>query len=215
MEWELSIQDERMKHRVMTVRGEASITVQPDMATIQLEVVTKDEQVSKAKEENAQIMSQVINALLELGISKENIQTSFYTIQPIYDYKDGEQVFRGYEVRNSVTVKIQDINQAGQVIDIAVKNGVNQVSGIEFTVQHSEAYYRRALSQSLNDALFKAHTLAETMKVSYDQIPVKITELSDQPPAVYKTYALEVSTTTPIEPGQIIINASIEGQFNY
>lgn len=116
---------------MMTVTGNASLPFDPDKVTIQLGVVTENEQLSQAQQESASKMNQVIQSLLQLGIPRENIQTTAYNINPMYDYIDGKQEFRGYQVSNSITVQMISIDQAGKVIDVAVQNDVNQVSNIQ------------------------------------------------------------------------------------
>lgn len=200
----------------MTVTGNGSVSIEPNIAKIQLEVMTEAKQVSEAQRDNAKIMNQVITGLLQLGIPRENMQTTGYSIHPIYDFVDGEQIFRGYQVINTITIQIIGIDQTGNVIDVAVQNGVNRVSNIEFTAQNMDVHYRQALSEALKNALHKAHTLAETMKVKYDQIPIKIVELSNHTQTSFKTFStLETNESTPIEPGQIVINASVEAMFQY
>lgn len=202
--------------RQMTVTGNGSIAVEPDTSQIQLEVLTQNEILSQAQQENADTMNQVIQALLQLGIPEENIQTTGFNIHPMYDYIDGEQVFRGYEVVNTITVQIKEIDQTGVVIDTAVQNGVNRVSNIQFTIENEQIHYRQALSTALINASEKAQTIARTMQLQLDPIPIKIVEILNEPPVVYKTFAAaESNTTTPISPGQIQINAVVRVKFRY
>lgn len=202
--------------RVMTVNGEAVVRVAPDTVSMQLEVMTENKILSQAQQENANKMNQVIQALLQAGIPRENIQTSAYDIAPKYDYVEGSQVFRGYEVTNSITVKMKAINQAGRIVDLAVENGVNRVSNFQFSIENKEDVYRRALSNALTDGLAKAQTIANTLNVHLDPAPVKIVEESIEPPHIFHTFAATAeSTATPIEPGQIMIRASVEEQFRY
>jgi uncharacterized protein YggE len=202
--------------RIMTVTGIGSISIAPDIVQIQLEVKTESKQLSQAQQENAELMNLVIESLLELGIARENIQTVSYNISPQYDYVEGRQVFRGYEVINSVDVKIKNIEQAGTIIDTAVRNGVNQVSNIRFTVENEQIPYQEALSLALKNALAKAQTIANTIHLKIDPHPVKIVEIMKEEPILYRSFAAsEVSATTPIEPGQINIKATVEVQFQY
>ena len=143
----------RRQRRVMTVTGIGNISVAPDTVQIQLEVRTENRQLSRAQQENAQLMSQVIESLLEVGIGRENIRTVSYNIVPQYDYVEGRQTFRGYEVINAIAVKTINIEQAGKIIDTAVQNGANQVSNIHFTVANEQAYYQQALSRALENAV--------------------------------------------------------------
>lgn len=206
----------RRQHRVMTVTGIGSLSVAPDTAQIQLEVITENKLLNIAQQENAYLMNQVIESLLKLGIARENIQTVSYNILPQYDYIEGEQVFRGYEVVNAITVKIKDINQVGNVIDVAVQNGANRVSNIQFTVEDEQLYYQKALSLALKNALAKAQTIAETIQLQLDPHPIKITEELRTEPIVYRSFsAKEMAATTPIEQGQITINATVTVEFQY
>ena len=204
------------KRRVMTVIGIGNQSVAPDIANIQLEVSTENMELTQAQQENATIMSQVIQALLNLGINREDIKTASYNIIPQYDYIEGRQVFRGYQVINAITVKITNIEQVGNVIDVAVQNGANRVSNIQFTVDKEELEYQKALSLALQNALVKAQTIANTMQLQLDPTPIKIVEEFREAPIPYQRFAaVETAASTPIEPGQITINATVNVQFQY
>ena len=131
--------------REINVTGNGEIDAQPDYVQIQIEVRTEGQDASVAQQENAFIMNRVIGSLLELNIPREAIQTTAYTISPNYDYIEGRQVFRGYEVQNAITVKIMDISQAGTVIDTAIRNGANHVSSIQFKIEDSDAFIKQPL----------------------------------------------------------------------
>jgi uncharacterized protein len=201
----------------MTVTGNGEIDAQPDYVEIQIEVRTQGEDVGQAQQQNAAIMNRVINSLLALNIPRENIQTTVYTISPNYDYIEGRQVFRGYEVQNAITVKITDISQAGLVIDTAIQNGANHVSAIQFKIEDSDAYYQTALNLALVNAIAKAKSMAETMHVPLQPIPIEIMEESQNvTPILYKSVQLSnQELSTPIEQGRITITASVRVKFRY
>lgn len=203
--------------REMTVTGNGEIIAQPDYVQIQIEVRTEGKDVSLAQQENARIMNRVIESLLALTIPREAIQTTAYTISPNYDYIEGRQVFRGYEVQNAITVKITDISQAGTVIDTAIQNGANHVSAIQFKIEDSDAYYQRALNLALINAIAKAKSMAETMRVPLQPIPIEIVEESQNiTPVPYKLAQLSNQEfATPIEQGTISINASVQVKFQF
>ncbi|WP_102693337.1 SIMPL domain-containing protein [Rummeliibacillus pycnus] len=202
--------------RVITVIGNGKITAIPNYVQLQIEVLTNGKEVSTASQENAAIMNRVIQSLLALGISREDIQTAAYTITPTYDYFDGKQVFRGYEVMNAITVKVRDINQVGTVIDTAVKNGANRVSGIQFKIDHVDDYYQQALSLALRDAQMKANTIAETMHLHVPPQPIEVIEENTVEPVLYKTAAMASQNfATPIEQGLITISAALRVKFQF
>ncbi|HEX6594735.1 MAG TPA: SIMPL domain-containing protein [Bacillota bacterium] len=202
--------------RVMTVSGKGSIAIEPNRFRVQLDVRTESAQLSEAQKENASMMNNVIQAIVQLGIAQEQIQTASYRIQPRYDYVDGKQLFRHYEVVHAIAVEMTNVQGAGRVIDVAVQHGVNQVSNLEFTLTDASRYYQQALRRALEDARIKAQTIAESMELILHVTPIKIVELTTEPTASVQTLAVkEAGFTTPIEPGQIIIRARVEMQFQY
>ncbi|MEC5425702.1 SIMPL domain-containing protein [Virgibacillus sp. C22-A2] len=209
--------DQPQQHQIITVTGEGNISIQPNLVNIQLAVVNEDESLSKAQQENAAVMSQVIQSLLALEIPRENIRTTSYNINPRYDYVDGRQIFRAYQITNEINVEIGEIDQAGTVIDTAVQNGINRVGNIQFTVEERQVYYQQALRAALDNALAKAQAIAQAMQLNLDPTPVRIIERAPSMPDTFiaMTTTADESFTTPIEPGQIIIRASVETQFQY
>ena len=202
--------------REMTVTGNGEIVAKPDYVQIQIEVRTEGKEVSAAQQENAVIMNRVIASLVALNIPREAIQTTAYTISPNYDYIEGRQVFRGYEVQNAITVKITDISQVGTVIDTAVENGANHVSAIQFKIDDSDAYYRQALQLALIDAQGKAKSMADTMHLPLQMLPIEILEETIAPPIAYKSLQLSnEQSITPIEQGMITVNATVRVKFRF
>jgi uncharacterized protein YggE len=203
----------RHHRRIMTVTGIGNVSIAPDIVRIQLEVITENKQLQRAQQENASVMSGVIESLVALGIDRNNIQTVSYNITPQYDYIEGEQRFRGYQVTNAIMVQTTNIQQIGAIIDTAVQNGANRVSNIQFTVADEPKYYQQALSLALENAVAKAETIARTMQLQLEPQPIRIVEEISGQPVAYRALASEVST--PIEQGQVSIHAKVEVQFEY
>lgn len=202
---------------MITVNGNGEISVVPNYAEIRIEVVKQSKELGEAQSQNAQVMNQVISALLVLGINRDDIQTSAFNIFPQYDYIDGRQVFRGYEVTNALTVKIRDISKVGLVIDTAVKNGANRISSLVFKLDQENKYYQQALQLALFNAVEKARVIAETLRLPIHPLPIEIIEESvETPPIMYRAVAMsQESFQTPIEQGTISINAKVLVRFEY
>lgn len=203
--------------RTLTVTGSGKVISQPNHVQIQIEVDTAGKEVSGAQQKNAAVMNQVIEAILGLNIPKENIQTAAYTITPIYNYTEGKQILEGYQISNAITVKISDVSQAGTVIDTAVQNGANRISSLQFAIENPDFYYQQALSLALQNAKKKARTIADTMQLSLHPQPIVILEISSaSPPVLYKSAAAaEQFASTPIEQGEITIDATVKVTFQY
>ncbi|KHE71532.1 SIMPL domain-containing protein [Halobacillus sp. BBL2006] len=204
--------------RLITVNGMGKVAARPNAATLKFGVETNDPELQVAQQSNANIISQITQALIQAGVPEHNIQTADYYIFPEYDYVDGKQQFRGYKVTHILSVTVEDISQTGAIIDLAVAQGANRVSNIEFTLKNPEKYYQEALRIALGQALAHAQTIANTMQLNLDQTPVRIIErgISNVSP-VRPTPKAEMmgAAATPIEPGEQEITAKVEAQFQY
>ncbi|SHM72818.1 SIMPL domain-containing protein [Gracilibacillus kekensis] len=207
----------QISNRNVKVYGTGKILVEPDAAEVHMGVVTQNLEATIAQQENARIVQQVIQSLEELGIPKENIQTTDYSIFPQYDYVNNLQQFKGYQVTNMLAVTVS-INLIGEVIDTAIANGINRMTDITFAVTNQEAYYQRALQLALYNAYNKAETISQTLRASLDPTPVTTLEQPTmQPPTPYKLVSgteMVGGIATPIEPGRIEIEARIEICYN-
>lgn len=204
---------------MMTVNGTGKVAARPDVAILSFGVETNNRELKEAQQSNAETISQITQSLIQAGISEENIQTADYYIFPEYDYVDGKQQFRGYQVTHILSVRVEDINQTGAIVDLAVSNGANRVSNIQFTLKNPEQYYQEALRIALGQALAHAQTIANTMRLNLEQTPIRMIEKGGSETAPIRPYpkaeVMSAAALTPIEPGQQEIVARVEAQFQY
>lgn len=205
------------KDQIKTIRvnGKAKIAVEPDTVIVRMDVHTEALSLTQAQQENAQRMEKVIHSLLNLGIRQEDMQTTAFTIQPMYDYVENKQVFRGFEVKNELTVSFDEAEAAGKIVDTAVEHGINHVSEIRFSTENHTYFYKQAVIMALEDAVSIAFAMAEKMQLQLDPYPIKIDEISNKPQMQGQTFSLAYKDTTPIEPGRIVISAGVQVVFQY
>lgn len=207
----------RNGQNIMELTGEGTVSAAPDMSIITLGVNSENPNLTNAQQENNQATTRVIQSLISLGISKEDIKTADYRIEPVYDYESGKQILRGYHVVHLLQVQNNRIEQTGLIVDTAVKNGANTVTNIEFKVKNPQVYYSQALALALNDAKFKAAELTREMGVKLNEVPLSIHEVSQTSPIIplQTTLFAKSEAATPIQPGKLKITASIQAKFCY
>lgn len=205
----------------ITVNGTSSITVTPTIAYVTLGVATFHKDVVTAQTSNAEKMDAVYKALSALGIPKDKIKTVSYQINARYDYKDNISVLAGYDVLNAVQVTVTDLAKVSKVLDMTVKQGINQSNSISFSITDAErdATYLKALANAVANAKVKAGALASAAGVSIGK-PAQITESSSSAiyPPVYGMgdYAARAeSVATPISGGELKVEASVNVVYNY
>lgn len=210
------IKKDKKDDYILELEGKGTVKVKPDIATVTLGVITENEELEVAKLENGRKVEKTLEALKEIGIDEDDLQTETFSIEPQYDYVDRKKIFRGYKVTNKLTITIRDLEQIGQIIDTAVDSGANIVENIKFSLSEPEIYYNESLNLAIMNAIEKAESIEDTLKVKVYKIPIKITEESyGYAYPVERTYMEAVDTTTIIESGQLEITARINAVFNY
>ena len=200
----------------LKILGKGEVYVKPDMAEVIIGFTTENLQLEIAQEENAKIMTGVINSIMELGVLPKDIQTLDYNIRANYDYSEGKQIFRGYEVVNNLKITVTDINSIGQIIDTAVRSGANNVRGMNFIVSDESVHYYEALGLAIEDAQNKGIIIANKLDVQLNITPIQITEKFTQNIVPLQTMIFKAANaSTPIEAGKNRISAEIEVVFLY
>lgn len=192
------------------VQGDGKVEAAPDQAVAVLGALTEGPVLQTVQNENAQIVAHIIESILKLNIPKENVQTNDFRIEIQYDYKDGEQIFRGYKVTHLLQITIDIVEETGIVIDTAVSSGANTVTSVQFTLADPAPYENEALSLAVRNARQKAETIAAALRVNLAAVPSQVQELPRAAELLPFTAALKMqSAATPIEPGQLNIAASV------
>ena len=141
------------------VNGEGSVTVQPDYAQVTTGVTTRAKTVKEATEANTKLILLIIAALQDSGIEQKDIQTSRFSVQPVYapPQPNTEPKFSGFSVSNQITITIRQIATVGTVLDRVIAAGATDVGGVEFL--HSDL--SKALDQAREAAVADARRKAE------------------------------------------------------
>ncbi|GAA5097376.1 SIMPL domain-containing protein [Bartonella acomydis] len=166
-----------MKNATITVTATGESQAAPDMAIINLSVVTDDKTAQKALAENNKSMNDIVNAFKNSGIKANDLQTSGLSIYQSHPDKHHEKKNNEklYHVSNSLTVRIRDISNAGKIFDQAMALGINSVNGITFTNADTKPLYQEARKKAIAEAIEKAKTIAQAADVKLG----KITEINE------------------------------------
>jgi uncharacterized protein len=166
--------------------GTSTTEVRPDQVSVTVGVETNGTTAQQAVSQNANLTAQVIAAVRGLGINENRIETSSFSVSPIYEPRqplqqcieiyppppgcETDQEIIGYRTTNTVTTTLDvpflrmlaqatpDLN-AGQVIDAAIEAGANRIDAVVFFVsQNRQQELRDTL---INDAIANARQRAD------------------------------------------------------
>ncbi|MEK7665278.1 MAG: SIMPL domain-containing protein [Patescibacteria group bacterium] len=189
----------------MTFEGEATVTASPDVATVTVAVDNTAEDVTSAQTSNSETMNLLLEKVKALGISADDIQTSYYNVYEATEWDGEAYVSIGWTVSNSITIKIRDNALVSSVLDTAGQNGATSISGPSFELEDTDSLKERARVLAIADAQEKALTLSQTLGVELDTV-VGYSEWTDSSdPYMLRSYAESAyggSTSSPeIEAG--------------
>ena len=204
----------------ITSSATGEVLVTPDRAEISLSVQTENANLKVAQAGNAKIMNDVMSALESAGVPKEQLKTTGYSIYPVYEDNSNNlfsKKVRMYRVTNTLVITLTDISRAGEVIDIAVGSGANEVNYISFMLapETEQAYRSIALTKAVQQTRADANAAAAAMGVNVTGVKDAVIG-SSLPPVVYDTTrSMKVSgggapaMPTPITPGDVTVSASV------
>lgn len=160
--------------------GKGEVFATADIATFNFSVTEEAATTAKAQEMSAEKINKALTYLKDQGIEDKDIKTNNYNVYPRYEWRDttiggrwvqnGERVLVGYEVSQSVTVKVREIDNAGTLLSGIGEIGVNNISGLTFSIDDEDALNREARKLAIEDAQAKAEQLASDLGVKLVRI---------------------------------------------
>jgi uncharacterized protein YggE len=156
----------------LPVTGKGEILIMPDIASFNFSIIESGANVGEAQKKATAKNNDIIEYLKEKGLEPRDIKTTGYNAYPKYEYvaASGEQNLIGYEVNQTVTVKVRDADMAGDLLSEVGNRGVSNVSGLTFTVDDEDTLKRQARDQAIEDAKEQAVKLSEQLGVRLGKI---------------------------------------------
>jgi uncharacterized protein YggE len=199
--------------RLLSVSGEGEVKAKPDQAMLSAGVVMQGKTAADALAANSRAMNTVFATLKRLGIPDRSIQTSSFSVNPQYPEYNSREPRRivSYQVSNTVSVTVEDLDKLGPALDALVSSGANSLGDIAFTIRDPKPLMAQARDAAVKDAMAKAETLARAAGVSLGPI-VAINEGVIAPPQpLYRTMNMAAAPAAPppISAGESTVSANV------
>lgn len=161
----------------ITVSGSGIVYAKPELALVNFSVITEGKTVAEVMSENTEKMNRVIDSMKEQGIEEKDLKTASFNIYPRYEWHDvefssGKRVLAGYELTQTLEVKIRNMEKISSIIETGTSAGANQVGDLQFTVddEKEEELKKEARKKAIDSAKNKAGELAEQLGVKLVRI---------------------------------------------
>jgi len=194
-----------------------SVETRPDIATFSTGVQTMAATASEAVRANNVQMASVVARLKKLGIADRDIQTTQINLNQQFDYRDGKQIFMGYQASNMVNAKLRDLKKLGTFLDALAVDGATNFNGPVFGIDDDSKFRAAARDEVWASALARAKNMAR--KAGYSDVRVLRVEETDNnvgnyPPMPMVARTMDASEkTTPISPGELSVGATMSFTF--
>lgn len=198
----------------LTVHGHAEMQVKPDVAYVDVGVVTQSEDSTKAVQDNAKRATALVKAVKDAGIADKDVHSQFYAVQPQYDYNPSPARLTGYQVTNNFRITVRDLTKVGDVIDKATQAGGNQVNNVSFDLGDRTQAESDALAKAVTSAKSKAAVMAQAAGVTLGRL-LSLSDMSTPTvqPYVMRPQAMMMKAadapSTPIESQDISVTTDV------
>jgi uncharacterized protein len=204
--------------QIVSVYGTATVHVAPNLATITIGVVTQNKDALHAQQENAERSADVIKAVKGVSDPGLEVSTGGYAITVQHPIKGDVQTteITGYEVTNSISVKLRDLSKVGEALDQATRAGANSVNNVSFGLQDDQVTRREALSAATVDAVARVQAIVRGLNPN-DTSPARFRIIDVSEPGLEYTPLRKTdqirtfapATSTPIEAGNLDVTATV------
>ena len=160
--------------RTITTFGVGVATVTPDQAKIQMQLQAENKNSATAKSLVDKQFNQLLAALEDVGLSKENLIAGRVRLNPQYSYKNQKQQFIGYRAVRNTTITIENLDSLSQVIDTSLTAGVMQIGNISFEVSNK----KRVQDKTRQLAIDNSKALAQSLATAYGAKLGRIMQIS-------------------------------------
>lgn len=195
---------------VITVTGEGTVQVTPDMATIALGVTTDGASAAEAMAANSKALQAVIDRLKSAGIEDRDLQTSNLSLNPNWVGYDAGQTpkIAGYVASNMLSVRVRALDKLGSVLDASITDGANTLNGITFDLAAPRPAQDEARKAAVADAKARAELLAAAAGVKLGKIEA-ISEAAGYGTPMPMFRDEKSAAAVPVASGQIGMTASV------
>jgi uncharacterized protein YggE len=212
--WPVRAQVAAAQPPAIVTNAEAHSDVQADRATILVSVETHAPTAAAAGQDNARRTKSTLDTLRAMGLTREQLGTFGYTVQPEYT----RQVVSGYVARNTVRVDIRKVDDVGRLIDAALAGGATSIGSLQFMASNADSARRDALARATVQAKADAEALARAAGGTLGSL-LELTGTGDSGPrpVMYAARGMAgaVATPTPIDAGPITISVSVNARWQF
>ena len=215
-----SLGHEEVHSRWISVKGRGVVESAPDLAILQFGVVSVAKTAQLATDSNNRSMEKILENLHREGIEEKDVETTNFNLTPQREYrKNLPPLIVGFQVSNTLRVKIHDLENVGVVMQAVIEAGGNNFLSLEFTISDPSEQEEEARRRAVEDAVLRAEALTEPLDAEVGQ-PITIQEIQySHPPQPHRRMMMAdalhaESASVPVQaPKDLITTVEVQIKF--
>ncbi len=204
----------------ITVSGEGKATATTTIATVTFTARESAKTVVEAQKMVETKITQALAGIMALGVESKDVITLSYNVTPKYEsqqtgYCGGytcppvKTVITGYEVSESISVKVRKVDSTGDVLVALGKVNITEISGPLFSVDNMDQAKAEARAEAIKKAQAEAKVTADALGVSLGEITQFNEDGGGYQPMLYKADSAMSSSGVTLPQGQNVINSRV------
>lgn len=202
----------------VSVQGEAKVEVVPDQLTVEFSVTQLADEVTDATASVNRRTAAALKAAREAGVAEEDLRALAVSVQPQWDWREGEQLFRGHQATRVVRMMVRDIDVWPRLLNALVEAGVDRVDSVEPSHSNQQMIARQALRAAVEDARARADVLADAAGAEVTEV-FSIAEtgrnytVAERSAPRMQAMAAPPQAEDAYEPGTITLTTNVQATF--
>jgi uncharacterized protein len=202
----------------ITASGRGETHLPPTFAIVMIAVSTRAGSATEAASQNATKVASTLSALRGAGVAAEDVSNEGYNVEQAYNEKSQRA---GFTARNSIRVRVPNVDQVGRIIDAALTGGATDISSVQFGAASIEDARRAAMTEAVRQARADAEIIASAAGGRLGRL-ISLSAVSGMPPG-YGPFTLDARLTsaagsavpTVLSPRDLLVSAQASGRWEF
>ncbi|WP_299283051.1 SIMPL domain-containing protein [uncultured Tateyamaria sp.] len=195
----------------VSVTGEGTVTVVPDMAVISLGVSHQDKTAKAAMDAVSADARALLARLAELGIAARDVQTDQLNVSPVWEQVDNARRVVGFAASTGVSVRVRALDDLGLILDEALAAGANTFNGLQFDLAERREAEAEAREAAVRDAIARANEMAGAANLALGPVRSMVEQGSGGAPQMM---SMARSEGVPVAVGELSVSARVAVTFD-
>lgn len=142
------------------VGADGKFETAPDTAVIQFNINAQADTAKAAYDQASKAAETTRQVLRSNGIDPKSAEIGFFSVNPMYDWKNPKRKVIGYQVTTSVSLKLKDFSKIGAITQQLADADISESQSLSYTLENIDEAKTKAVADAYRRARASAQALA-------------------------------------------------------